>query len=384
MFKINKKSANSLILSLFIFQFGFLQPVATIIGNQMPIAIFSFMLVVAALLLNKFIVSKKFYSILLVSLIIFLVSDLFYPGNRLVFNSTFKEFLLKSVPALYIGSLEFDYNKLRHYIIKLSVVNFLLLFPFPFVESYNSMDYMRFGYALVPSTLVFIHAFMNEKDNFWWLVLSVISSYLVIIYGSRGPLIVLIIFMLLIYFSSNRVNRNRKLVLTFVGIIFIAGIWQFNVLGIVFDYLYFDLNIKNYTIMKYQRMFNNQFLAATSGRDQIYSHTFSLFQDRILFGHGIGGVETQISYKAHNIFLQILAENGLFGIFGLMYITVVFTKMIRISRVKNLDSYHFILVFVFSISIGRLLLSSDFWLRPEFWILLGLLTKDRSYFNECT
>jgi hypothetical protein len=79
-------------------------------------------------------------------------------------------------------------------------------------------------------------------------------------------------------------------------------------------------------------------------------------------------------FTAHNIILQILLESGSYWFIGLV-ITLVgryLCKYIKISKLNETGYYRIITLF-FAVSLGRLLVSSDMWLRPEYWFVFSFI-----------
>ena len=69
----------------------------------------------------------------------------------------------------------------------------------------------------------------------------------------------------------------------------------------------------------------------------------------------------------HNIFLQVASELGIIGLVALLMLLGL--SAVRITLL-NSDAFLF-WAMLFSITYGRLLVSSTFWERPEFWLLTG-------------
>ena len=240
------------------------------------------------------------------------------------------------------------------------------------------MNYMRFGYAILPSVLMlwFLSFGENGLDKKYTVFLFA-GFALMVIYGSRGVLVSVFVFWLLLFLFSPRLRRFQKFsILVFINAL-IMIIVKYAVLTRVVEYAYFQLGIKSYSLMKYQRMLSGSFVAAMSGRDKIYSWALQFIRESPVFGYGIAFLEYSTGYKAHNMFLQILVESGIFGFF--VWLTIWLVALFWLGQISKSSVQLFKIVILFaSISTGRLLVSSDLWLRPEYWFAISLLFNYRS------
>lgn len=378
MILINTQKINAYLIALYVFQFGLLQPIASLVNSQLPIAVFTIILLLIALI-NNFKIKKYLFFTFLIIGIYFLTNALIYETNIVI--PIYFEFLLKCFSAFLFGSLVFKSEYLYNAFLKVSVFNFFAICLYPFVNFLDSMNYMRFGYALIPSTLVFLIAsIFSTKRKLFWCLLFLISLFLNVVYGSRGVLLVLIIFIILLFIFSKQIKPIIKIIsislILFISYIFI----NYNLLSKFINYLYYDLGISTYSIMKLNRMISGEFFESLSGRDKIYSTTWSYIENNLFFGYGIGFSRTISGSTTHNIFLQILSESGFLG-FCIWFIIFLFC-MYKFIKISFTDRKLFLIVCIIaSISIGRLLVSSDMWLRPEFWLVLSILFNFKTKSN---
>lgn len=369
-----KERNNAIIMALFMFQFGFMQPVASLVNSQVPIIFFTIILLVCAFINNCFKIHKHVLVIFILLTLLFGVNIIVFPSNMLTILPIYFEFLLKGYSAYIIGGFKTNGDELYSYFKTVGIVNFLAIFLYPFINYLDSMNYMRFGYAMIPSVLIFIIAFINEtRHRVFWGIMFVISFLLNITYGSRGSLVVLLVFGFLLFLFSNKISKTSKWIVFLVSISVVYFVYRFNLLGKLFSYLYYNMDIKTYSIMKFYRMFNQGFLEASSGRDRIYSQTLKYIKENWAFGYGIGFSRTISGSTTHNLILQVLSEMGVFGaLLWVMVIVYLISKLILI-RNNNETNFYIIVIMISSLAIGRLLFSSDIWLRPELWFVISML-----------
>jgi len=77
----------------------------------------------------------------------------------------------------------------------------------------------------------------------------------------------------------------------------------------------------------------SSFTAEDSGRLALWLGTIDVFEESIWFGVGQGQLPEYTGYQAHNTFLELLAENGLFVFISfLVMLIIVLIKGLRVSR----------------------------------------------------
>ena len=70
----------------------------------------------------------------------------------------------------------------------------------------------------------------------------------------------------------------------------------------------------------------------------------------------------------HNILLEIAVEFGILGI--LIFSIILVTIIIKLFRLDLFSFFPY--AALFSICFGRLMVSSTFWSRPEFWLIVSV------------
>ncbi len=359
-------------MTLYIFQFGLLQPIASIINSQLPIAAFTLILAIVMILNNNFKIKKYVVITFAILSIYFLLNILLFNNNEAIM--VFIEFLLKGFSAFLIGSLDIDVEELYDLFMKIAIINFIVLLIYPILGYSDTMNYMRFGYAMVPSTIMFFYAAYNEKKNrLFWKAIALSSFILILIYGSRGPLGVLLLFGMLMFLFKKNISRIKKIIIIISSCIGMYLIKQYNLLIKLLDYFYFNLGIQTYSLAKYRMMINQGISESSSGRDKIYMSIWELIKQKTFIGHGVGILQSTSGYTAHNIFLQILVESGILGLVVWFCVWIYCLNKYNKIYKSNEDGLFRVITLIVSIAIGRLLISSDMWLRPEYWFAMSML-----------
>ncbi len=287
------------------------------------------------------------------------------------------EFLLKGFSGFLAAGFAFEEASLFRAFVGMGVLNFLAIGLSPFVSFLSSMNYMRFGYALIPSALMFLFALYGADSiarKLAWVALSALSLGLTLVYGSRGVLIVIFMFFLLVFVFSKRIGKVLKAVVLMGGPLSLYMALKSGVLLRVVDFVSGTLGVQTYSLSKIQMMMSMGLAVASSGRDIIYYQLVQLIRTSPLFGFGIGSAQFYVRYTAHNIVLQILVESG---VAGLLLWLVVWARpaweYVRLSKDREGAGYFEVATLLLAVAFGRLLISSDMWLRPEYWFVLSFL-----------
>lgn len=218
------------------------------------------------------------------------------------------------------------------------------------------------GYTLVS---VFPILLLFYRKKIFPLLVGLVSIG-VLIAGKRGAILCLLVSALIMYFFTRR--ENIKLTLT----TFLYGL--LGLMGFAFLLSYFN----EYISVAFERLF-----AITedggSGRDKLYISYWEGYRNsnsfHLIFGHGLyGGIKNlNISYLAHNDWLEILFDYGLIG--ACLYLNV-FAQLFRylISDLRSQNKvYYYILLGAILILIIKSIISGTFVISTEtIWFYIPL------------
>ena len=337
--------------------------------------------------------SKLFFIIYFFSALSFLINYVFFPQYRYFYFR--KEYGLLRVfrPDSAIYALLFfsiiDKDEDFYYIIKnFSYFNFLKILIFVYIPRlirgyWIDINYLgakvtrlyslSFGYTLIFPTIVFMYVFYRErkiKD----LLLSVLCIGMIFFQGSRGALLLPILFLIFmsisnsIHYDSRKKILNKLLLAIIITMIFfIFGSQIKNVIAYIFKTL--GLRSRLVTKMLTTSIFDS------TGRNEIWAIVWRAMKDNWVFGYGAFGdrpfvfPEHFVGYS-HNIVLEIVSS---FGLFGVGILTFLLIQTIKMFLCKDRLWRELYIVF-FTISC-QLFLSLSFWYVTEFWIMIAILYK---------
>lgn len=306
------------------------------------------------------------FDILVLLLLVF--EYMIYDQYHETIRTTIVNFMGIGTLGLLVGCARIDLSYCIKYLKTFAFVGFFLSAVYLVLIRGSFAYSMRFGYGLLPSTMAFLFFYFIEpksKTKFFYFTLFALSSVLLLAWGSRGALLAILLF----YFIY--LLRNKNWVLLFFSLLLVILLWGF-VIEIMEEVVHFVSDITG--AKKIESILNVmsgevELMDASSGRDALYERSLELFLQNP-FGNGVGYWATDPFMSGlypHNLFLQVASELGIIGL--LLLIALVIVTVVRLIR---LDRTSFLFwAMLFSITYGRLTVSSNFWERPEFWLLTG-------------
>lgn len=229
---------------------------------------------------------------------------------------------------------------------------------------------MSASYSLVLPVLICLFYFF-EKHKTFDLIVAVISAFLILFFGARGPLICIafyVVLQMLIFMK----NRNLKKILWFLFLFAMSAIVVFysHILQWV-ENLLIRFDISSYIL---RRLLSGELFTST-GRDYLREYYLGLVSERPFWGWGIFGGWLGEGEGPHNMLLEIILAFGIpMGILICMFACFLMIKLIFLKRCEHTDltvifaSYNIVLFFV-----------SGNWLeKPQWFIFVILCLSARS------
>jgi len=300
-------------------------------------------------------------------------------------------FLMIAIPPILVFSYRFDTAVFVNTCCKLSLLNFLLLALIPFLPffDYSSRYYMRFGYGMVVTVLFSYIAILNGKNKkdekrssivlrkLLYILVFAFSLVESIVYGSRGVLLVILSFVAIVTLLIYKENRKRNFFLVVTGFAVVLNLES--ILNWLID-VSSKFGVKSYALSKYKYQLMYGLEEASSGRDSLYRTALETIHENPFFGAKM--INYDDSLYVHNLFLQVGRDMGvlamIISVFFVGYCIFVLWK----KKIGNDDKI--IIAVIFCVSVVRLLVSSNIWERPEFWILVCLILNYNAFFDAAS
>lgn len=362
---------------LFLFQFGLLLPFTPFLAHSILISAFTVVLTMYALVYGLFRISRSTIFLFCIPLFLLLIKlpfeySVIGEGSD-VGLQFLVGFLTIGVAGILFGTVRCSVSYFFKVANKVAWINFLLIGFIPFTSLYGesdlSINYMKYGYAILPIVLVAYTNIIRGHTSIaeWGLFLCSLLS--MIVFGARGAQLTFVLFFLVSFLFLSRVRFIWKLL---ISVVILIGVFALPYLLTQLISILDQYGVSSYPIAKYKELLSGtDFIDTSSGRNFLYEYAYLRILEHPLLGNPYNSCYVDTGgdyYYYHNVFLDLLVNYGVFitgvGIALLLYVLwSIFTR-------GTLEEKHLIII-LFIIPFGRLMVSSSFWLRPEFWLFLS-------------
>lgn len=305
-------------------------------------------------------------------MLVIAASYMFFPVNRIYIEQQWT-LILMTVPMYYLLGIIFTPDKKTMEILALlakGIIVIDILFVIYWQGAGNEMgtDAMARAYRTLPAVLFLIMcAFNRRKVLDWaWMIFAVIYQFT---YGTRGPVIVVLAYILYFMLFKAKGLTAKKLVSV---VLFVAFIIFYNTSA--FDNMIVSMADWFESMGLSTRIFDHmqeETLADSTGRESIFNQLYDMIRQNPL-GYGVMGEYPVLGGYAHNIFLQLMVHFGIPG--GVIIILAFLYLLIRAG--KNNDNAYardFIVMFA-CITIFRGFVSGS-WCSYYFPFIIGLCVQ---------
>ncbi len=196
-----------------------------------------------------------------------------------------------------------------------------------FVNRDVALYSMRYSYLLSIILYFYTNAVIEGKKKY--IIIIILELVLLLIYGSRGPILCYMIFLGVSVFLKKGSGWIKSIVVT-LGVL---GIVFYNNIGAIILKTLNTYGIRSRTLSLLFSDFSH-----TSGRDILADQARVMIQKKPVFGWGIAGEYLEMENYPHNIFLELQIDYGVVigcGIFwALLIITVILVFRLKGVRGK--------------------------------------------------
>lgn len=196
----------------------------------------------------------------------------------------------------------------------------------------------------------------------------VIITFRGIVTFSRGGVItgfvmIIIVVLLLLYYTKSQA-KSKVVMLVVFGLFALVGIWSYSSIqtsGLI-DKRYANQDARG-----------REKLSKLTGRERLIESEFKMFLDNPIFGIGVGKNKeyrletTGIDAASHNEITRMLAEHGMFGLFGLI-ILLITPMVLYLNNQQNIFVFSFVVFWILTINHSAMRLAA-----PAFVYALSLL-----------
>lgn len=318
--------------------------------------------------------SKQKIVVIFSLFIMFLYTYIFHRQNFQICPSLIPD-ILQGGCILYAVSDRDNMNYLENAISKASYVTFIVLCLYPILntrEIFSTTNYMVFSNGMIVPVIFFAYRFF--KGHFIYFIPMLIGLMEILFCGSRSPLLSLIVFTMIYYGIFDKTISKKRVLLGFLILFSII------ILSLIVTDKALLINIYQWvlnTTGKYSRtlyeLIYGKSVLDLHGREDIYFLFLKNIPDILLSGHGLAGDRLFLANTAHlyshNLLIEIWIEFG--AVTGTCLIFLLSFYLLHPFKKKVLCKNSVFYIMLFSIVIGKLLLSSSWIQEPLFYLLLG-------------
>jgi len=236
---------------------------------------------------------------------------------------------------------------------------------------------MHFSYALLLVMLLHLNELINRGKKLY-IVFLLAELVMLVLYGSRGALACVVVFLFLKVFT-NVESRRRKYFYIFLLVLGSALVYGVLNQGAAIYRYFLDRGVRSRTLYLF---LTGQFTSHDSGRNELWAAVVGAIRQRPLAGWGIRGA---ISFMQghpypHQFFLDMLVSFGLpLGLLLTVLMTWPVLYVFTAEKSVNKD----LLQIFFCSSFVMLMFSSTWFTNDFYYMLLGLLmTRGRLRFRR--
>lgn len=299
-----------------------------------------------------------------------LLTSSYFPYNYV--KETFVMFLSYSVPCFIFCSVLKNPVSLLLALYKYAWVMFIVAissFILYILGHSSSYEYSgSFSKNMVLFVFVFLFLFY-ERKKICYIVVSILLCFIMVICGSRSPLIPIAV-LILIYLYSLKGSIKFTIIKSMFAVAIILTITMLNTITSLFVDLLGSCGIESRTL----RMLSTGMITYDSGRSVYFEKIFDALNNSPLLGLGAFGGSVQVGLT-HNLYIDIWANFGYFA--GTALMLFILFNLIKIFRVNQ--NYSLTILFFSVIVFPRGFTGFDFWATKELWILFGLMV---SYYSR--
>lgn len=311
-----------------------------------------------------------------VCLIVVLLNIIIYPNNAYYIEEKLVDILIFVLLAFFLG-VAYRHNEVKRSIFHASAISVLTFFAYQFYvlsSGRELADYnMDAAYHILPSA-VFLIYWAFERKKIINAILAIVGLALIFTYGTRGPMLAMIIFLFACIFIYGL--RNKSVIFRFVYITCVSSIviWLLTSTVMVDTARYLS---KTFSEAGFSTRIFDYFLkdeiTVSKGRDIIYSSIEQSIKENLLFGCGLMGDRVIVNIYAHNLFLELLCQFGI--VFGSLLIFLSIGLPLCALLIARKDSSFMFIVMLIIMVFTKLMLSGSYIEEPYFFLLMGMSVK---------
>lgn len=318
---------------------------------------------------------QSFYSVLffLGAVLIFLFTILTNMDGSYFAQKEAVLFFTTYLPFLFVGLAIRNFEQLDYAIgigtkvVIMAAIIWIAIVIFH-VNKGLRVAYMNVSYSVLPSCLFRIYYYFRDRGikNLLWMIAGILCH---IIWGTRGPILFLFIFVAMCIIWS---HKSRKAVILAILIAAFSSIIYYNFFEILkwANEIFIRMGLQNGGIIK---LLTEEDLL--DGRGNLVSQIMPYVNKHLIFGGGIYCDRPILGGYVHLFPLELVCNFGIV-IGSLLSCGLVYQIVRRSIRVRVFGDFRWALLWtVIIVGFAKLFVSGSYLEEPYFYFLLGLLAN---------
>lgn len=303
---------------------------------------------------------------------VYFINYILFPENEEYLTERLYSCIVLTIPYFIIGTT-LDIEKFLETFFYISVVSILMCAFYELsylqsasyvgdidVEEYN----MTASYSMLQHVIL-VSWFALKDMKLWRLIVMVIGLLLLFAFGTRGPLVCIILF-IVIYLLFLRPSKYTKIFKVIVIAMSVLAFYSLDAVMIFLQIVILNMGMSTRIFDKY---FTEE-LGVVDSRDAIIEKLMNVMQsDNQILGHGLLGSYKYVGTYPHRIWVEFVFSFG--WILGCILLALLAILIIKaFCKSKSNDDKTFLILLVCG-SIVKLFFSSTFLDDTLFFLLIG-------------
>lgn len=305
--------------------------------------------------------------------LMFLIQFLMFPENSSYVMDMLPLFVMYGLLPFFLTISITDFSTANRYFyysaVALFVVSVFALLVVTIEGNRSNLEYsMPYGNALTFSAIIIFSSAFKYNNKKLFIVFA-IECLLIIMVGSRGPILSLVAFLFLYLFFYWRPEKRHRKTLFLSGflLLIVAIIYNVNSFILLIQSMIEKIGFHSRTI----DLFLSSNIDNISGRDIIYQKCLEYISAHPFIGIGIEGLQGNgyLHWSPHNLLLELLLSFGIpLGLVFTSVLAFLYIKGVFLCKNSELQLFNLIL---FSQYVPRCIFGAGLFESSWFWLLLG-------------
>lgn len=309
-----------------------------------------------------------------VFVIVVVLTMVLFKNNAEILQEQWWRILISAVPFYFIG-VSYSYSACSKDLFWCSLAGVVFVFLYQLYKLSNGTvledDNMYAAYNLLPSVMYLVYYAMIRNRKKYWLI-AVLSACSMFVFGTRGPILCIIIFVAVYYLYENLTSHiGKKFILLFLVVAVLLFVFVYedvflkilSAVASVFEKIGFSTRIFDFYLAGD--------VAVSKGRDYLTSEVIDAIIRNPIVGYGMVGDQYLLGVYCHNLILEMWCHYGI--ILGTLVLAILATvsvlALVRSSKSKKL--FYFALMLICMVYV-KLMLSSTYTVEPYFYFMIGI------------